>query len=178
MQSSTASNTLSPQMRQQSAQQAEEIQAKIEDSKAQAATMEDETAKWQMGNRNWLGGGHQFRDNAAKSLEGVSQQIAEMSQQPNLTPDQQMKLQSLKRQQSDFGQLVSLHSREAGYSGVGAFGDYMRNSVKTKKQKMIEIGQQIRNATAQNDSAKAQQLKSEWDHLDNTLQTYRSWNGQ
>jgi hypothetical protein len=178
LQSSSGNNTLSPQMRQQAAQQAQEVQYKIEDSKAQAAAMEDETAKWQMGNNSWFGGGYKFRDNASKSLEGVNQQIAELGQQSNLTPEQQSRLQSLKRQQSDFGQLVNLYNKEVGYSGTGAFGDYMRNSVKTKKQKMIELGQQIRNATAQNDMAKAQQLKGEWDHLDNTLQTYRSWAGQ
>lgn len=169
---------MSPQMQQQAANQVAEVQNQIEDSKAQAAAMEDETANWQMGNRNWTGGGYQFRDNAAKSLENVNQQIAALQQQGVSTPEQQAQLQSLQRQQSDYNQIVNLYNKEVGYFGTGDFSNYMRNSVKTKKTKMVELSQQIRNAMAQKDTAKAQQLKADWEHLNNTLQTYRSWAGQ
>ena len=169
---------MSPQQRQQVANQATEVQNQIEDSKAQAAAMEDETANWQMGNRSWAGGGYQFRDNASKSLQNVNQQIANLQQQGITTPEQQAQLETLKRQQSDYNQIVNLYNKEVGYFGTGDFSNYMRNSVKTKKTKMVELSQQIRNAMAQRDTAKAQQLKAEWEHLNNTLQTYRSWAGQ
>ena len=169
---------MSPQQQQQAANQVTEVQNQIEDSKAQAAAMEDETANWQMGNRSWAGGGYQFGDNASKSLQNVNQQIANLQQQGITTPEQQAQLETLKRQQSDYNQIVNLYNKEVGYFGTGDFNNYMRNSVKTKKQKMVELSQQIRNATAQKDTAKAQQLKSDWDHLNNTLQTYRSWSGQ
>lgn len=173
-----AAGGLSPNMRQQNANEMTEVQNQIADSKAEAAALEDETAKWQLGNRNWIGGNYQFRDNAAKSLEGINQKITQLEQQGIQTPEQKNQLEYLKRKQFDYGNLINLHNKEVGYSGTGGFGDFMRNTVKTKKQKIITLGQEIRQATTQRNMAKVRELQQEQQHLAESLQDYRSWAGQ
>jgi hypothetical protein len=139
--------------------------------------MEDETANWQLGNRNWIGSNYQFRDNAAKSLDNINQQIATLEGQELQTLEQQNQLAHLKKKQFDYNELIKLHNKEIGQP-VGDFKTFMRTSVKTKKQKMIWLDQEMRQATARNDKAKLQELQQEKQQLAETLNDYRTWAGQ
>lgn len=166
---------MSPQMKQQLQQQAAEVDAQINDAQAQSDASNDETASWNVGKQNWLGGGHKFRDAISGTISQGKTELDQLSGMSNLTPEQQVRKSQLENQQLEYNNLLTQYSREVGYFGTGGFDDYVRNAVKGKKNRLIEIGRELRSPRAQQDPALRSQLEQDRAELEAGLTNYRGW---
>jgi hypothetical protein len=174
----TQSQTMSPEMRQQAQQQADELDKQIQDSQARSNALEDETANWNIGKQNWLGGGHKFRDAIGGTTKSIDSELAALAAQGNLTPEQQVRKERLENQKTEYNGLLKLYSQEVGYFGTGDFNDYVRNAVKGKKNRMIELSQELRSPEARRDPSHRARLEKELAEAEAGLANYRSWAAQ
>lgn len=172
------STTMSPQMKQQLQQQADELDRQIQDSQAKANATIDETENWNVGKQNWLGGGHKFRDAIIGTTKQLDSELAELSAQTNLTPEQEIRREQLENQKIEYNNLLNLYGQEVGYFGTGSFDDYVRNAVKGKKNRLVDIGQQLRSAEARQNPEYKAQLERDRADLEAGLANYRNWSSQ
>jgi len=172
------SQTMSPAMRQQKQQQADELDKQIQDSQARANALDDETANWNIGKQNWLSGGHNFRDAIVGTTKSIDSELAAFAAQGNLTPEQQVRKERLENQKTEYNGLLKLYSQEVGYFGTGDFNDYVRNAVKGKKNRIITLSQELRSPEAQRDPSHRARLEQEIAEAEAGLVNYRSWASQ
>jgi len=170
--------TMSPQAKQQLLRQADELNMQIQDSKARANASVDETENWNVGKQNWLSGGHKFRDSIAGTVKQLDAELAELSSQNGLAPEQKLRREQLENRKIEYNNLVKRYSQEVGYFGTGSFDDYVRNAVKGKKNRLVDISQELRSATAQNSPEYQSKLKREKAELETELSDYRNWASQ
>lgn len=172
------SQTMSPAMKQQKQQQADELDRQIQDSQAKSNALDDETVNWNIGKQNWLSGGHNFRDAIAGTTKSIDSELAAFAAQGNLTPEQQVRKELLENQKTEYNGLLKLYSQEVGYFGTGDFNDYVRNAVKGKKNRIITLSQELRSPEAQRDPNHRARLEQEIAEAEAGLANYRSWAAQ
>lgn len=170
--------TMSPQAKQQLQQQADELDRQIQDSQARATAAIDETENWNVGKQNWLSGGHKFRDAITGTAKQLEAELAALSAQNNLTPEQEIRREQLENKKIEYNNLLNIYNQEVGYFGTGSFDDYVRNAVKGKKNRLVDISQELRSAKAQQDPEYRSQLERDRTELEAGLADYRNWSSQ
>lgn len=169
--------TFSPTMRAQRQQHADELQHQIAETQQMTDAANDETAGWQLGNQNWFGGGHRFRDAISGTVSNLDQQISQLQQTKNPSPAQSQQLAQAQQQKAEYVRLLDRYANEVGYSSTGAFDAIIRRNVQGKKQRIIAITQQLRSPEAA-DPQYRQRLEQERNGLEAGLTHYRNWAAQ
>lgn len=167
--------TMSPGMKQKLQQQADEAGLRANEANLKAEAQNDETASWQLGKQNWLGGGHKFRDAISATNDQNESELKQLQSLQARTPEQESQLERLRNQKTEYNNLLNLYKSDVGYFGTGHFDDAVRTNVRAAKVRMVELDQAMRSPAALKDPKYKAQLEQDRADAAARLSRYRAW---